>query len=172
MLTTTKTFEKRDISGPPLVYCFHASTSSKIWIRSPKMTTNHWHSPQLISQNRLSAILEIMRSIRVWKWGNSEHMDKRKRFIVFVVKQVASSTLRCRYDWQMKLIKRRACALGGKKISFKTCALSGPPLVCCSASELHIWDHVKLLYFADCKKEKKKSGKERVLRFYRNRNGK
>lgn len=26
------------------------------------MTTNHWHSPQLISQNRLSAILEIMRS--------------------------------------------------------------------------------------------------------------
>ena len=53
----------------------------------------------------------------------------------------------------MKLIKRRACALGGKKISFKTCALSGPPLVCCSASELHIWDHVKLLYFADCKKE-------------------
>ena len=55
-------------------------------------------------------------------------MGKRKIFIVFVVKQVTSTTLRCKYDWQMKLIKRRAFALGGNKISFKTCALSGPPL--------------------------------------------
>lgn len=100
------------------------------------MTTNHWHSPQLISQNRLSAILEIMRSIRVKSEGIQSTWARGK--VVFVVKQVASSTLRCRYDWQMKLIKRKACALGGKKISFKTCALSGPPLVCCSASELHI----------------------------------
>ena len=50
-------------------------------------------------------------------------MGKRKIFIVFVVKQVTSTTLRCKYDWQMKLIKRRAFALGGKKISLKTCAL-------------------------------------------------
>ena len=96
-------------------------------------------------------------------------MGKRKIFIVFVGKQVTSTTLRCKYDWQMKLIKRRAFALGGKKISFKTCALSGPPLVC--RLLLNFTFNVKLLYFADCKKEKK-LGKEQVLRFYRKRNGK
>ena len=96
-------------------------------------------------------------------------MGKRKIFIVFVVKQAANTTLRCKYDWQMKLIKGWAFALGGKKISFKTCALSGPPLVC--RLLLNFTFNVKLLYFADCKK-KKKLGKEQVLRFYRNRNGK
>ena len=108
-------------------------------------------------------------SIRVWKWGSSKHMGKRRIFIVFVVKQAANTTLRCKYDWQMKLIKGWAFALGGKKISFKTCALSGPPLVC--RLLLNFTFNVKLLYFADCKK-KKKLGKEQVLRFYRNRNGK
>ena len=80
-------------------------------------------------------------------------MGKRKIFIVFVVKQAANTTLRCKYDWQMKLIKGRAFSLGGKKISFKTCALSGPPLVC--RLLLNFTFNVKLLYFADCKKEKK-----------------
>ena len=80
-------------------------------------------------------------------------MGKRRIFIVFVVKQAANTTLRCKYDWQMKLIKGWAFALGGKKISFKTCALSGPPLVC--RLLLNFTFNVKLLYFADCKKEKK-----------------